>query len=77
MASYQKCPIQTGQTTCGVPSFICVGVFSGVNRPIFALNGPLQIEQVNSENDDSDDDPLALALCSVLFLSASQILFGS
>ena len=44
-------------------------------RPIFffALNCLLQIEQVNSENDDSDDDPLALALPSLCFLSASQI----
>ena len=41
---------------------------------MFALNCLLQIEQVNSENDASDDDSLALAL---RFLSASPILLDS
>ena len=45
--------------------------------PIFALNCHLQIEQVNSENDDSDVDPLALALRSLRFRSASRTLFAS
>ena len=45
--------------------------------PMFALNCLLQIEQVNSENDDSDDDLLALALRSLRFRSASQTLFVS
>ena len=31
-------------------------------KPILALNCRLQIEQVNSESNDSDDDPLPLAL---------------
>ena len=35
------------------------------------------IEQVNHGNDDSDDDPLALALRSLRFRSASQRLFAS
>ena len=38
-------------------------------RTILALNCLLQVEQVNSEHDNSDDDPLALAL---RFCSASQ-----
>ena len=42
-------------------------------RPMFALNCLLQIEQVSSENDDSDDDLFALALRSFRFRSASQI----
>ena len=45
--------------------------------PILALNCLLQTEQVSSENGDSDDDHLALALCSLCFLSASQIFFAS
>ena len=45
--------------------------------PMFALNCLFQIEQVGSESDDTDDDPLSLALCSLCFLSASQILFAS
>ena len=45
-------------------------------RPFFPLNYLLQIKQVNSENDDSDDNPLALALLSLCFLSASQTLFA-
>ena len=35
-----------------------------------------EIEQVNSDCPDSDEDPLALALRSLRFLSASQILFA-
>ena len=46
-------------------------------RPIVTLNCLLQIEQVNSENDDFDDDPLAPTLCSLRFLSALQILYNS
>ena len=37
----------------------------------------LQIEQVKSDCTVSDDDPLVLALHSLRFLSASQILFAS
>ena len=44
---------------------------------ILALNCQLQIEQVNSDCTNSDDDPLALVLRSLRFLSASQILFAS
>ena len=36
-------------------------------KPICALNCLLQIEQVNSENDDSDDERLTLALRSLCF----------
>ena len=43
----------------------------------FALTCLLQIEQVNFESDDSSDDPLALALRSLRFRSASQTLFAS
>ena len=59
--------------------FMCAGViFDGwFNKSIFVLNSLLHIKQVNSEIDDSDDDPLALALGSLRFLSASQILFAS
>ena len=35
-------------------------------------NCRLQVEQVNSEDNDSDGDPLALALRSLRFLSASK-----
>ena len=35
--------------------------------PVLSLNSLLRIEQISSENDDSDDDPLALALCSLGF----------
>ena len=35
------------------------------------------LQSVNSENEESDDDPLALALRSLHFLSASQTLFAS
>ena len=45
--------------------------------PFFARNSLLQKEQVNSENDDTDGDPLALALRSLRFRSASQTLFAS
>ena len=31
----------------------------------------------NSENDDTDDGPLTLALCSLCFLSDLQTLFAS
>ena len=48
-------------------------------RPIFALKCMLQLEQVNSENDDSDDDPLTLAwlpfcsfCCNVTLLDPAQ-----
>ena len=41
---------------------------------IFALNCLLQIEHVNSENEDTDGDPLVLALRSLRFRSASQTL---
>ena len=41
-----------------------------------ALNCLLQIEQVNSESDDSDDDPLAQGLYSLRFHSASQTPFA-
>ena len=51
---------------------MCWCIFRRLIRSIFALNCLLQIEQVNSENDNSDDDPLALAL---RFLFASQILY--
>ena len=44
---------------------------------MFALYCLLQIEQVNSEGDDSDDDPLVLALRSLRFLIASQTIFAS
>ena len=46
-------------------------------KPIFALNCRLQVEQVNSGNNDIGDYPLALALRSLRFLSASQTLFAS
>ena len=47
--------------------FACV---CSLIRPILALNCQLQIEQVNSENDDSDDDPLALcAFAQLCYLS--------
>ena len=40
---------------------------------MFVLNCLLQIEQVNSKNDDSDDDPLALALHSLhIYLDPDQ-----
>ena len=45
-----------------------------VTRPILALNCLLQTEQVNFEDDDSDYDPLALALRSLHFCSALQTL---
>ena len=48
-----------------------------VNRPISALNCLLQLEQVSSDNDYSDDDPLALDSRSLRFRSASQTLFAS
>ena len=41
---------------------------------MFALNFPLQVEQVNSEDNDSDVGPLALALCFLRFLSPSHTL---
>ena len=44
---------------------------------MFAPNFLLQIEQINFENDASDDDSLALALCSSRFLSASHVRFAS
>ena len=37
----------------------------------------LQTQQVISENDDSDDGPLTLVLCSLCFFSHSQTLFAS
>ena len=49
------------------------------SRPILALNCLLQKEEVDSEDEDSDDDPLvmALRLCSALqtlgFTEASRI----
>ena len=56
--------------------FICVGqFFLFLTRPILALNCRLQIEQVNIM--DSAGGPLVLALHSLRFLSASQILFFS
>ena len=58
--------------------FICVGqfvffFFLFLTRPILALNCRLQKEQVNIM--DSAGGPLVLALRSLRFLSASQILF--
>ena len=54
--------------------FICVGqFFLLLTRPILALNCRLQVEQVNIMN--SAGGPLVLALRSLRFLSASQILF--
>ena len=44
---------------------------------MFALTCLLQIEQVNSESDDTDDDPLSLALRFLRFRSASQTLFAN
>ena len=44
---------------------------------MFALNCLLQVEQVSSESDDHDDDPLALALRSLRFFYSPQILFAS
>ena len=41
---------------------------------MLALNYLLQTEQVNSEDDDPDDDPLALALSSLSPFSALQTL---
>ena len=46
-------------------------------KPIIALNCGLQVDQVKSENRHSDNDPLALALHSLRFLSALQTLFAS
>ena len=46
-------------------------------KATFCSKLSVQIEQVSSESDDSDDDPLALALRSLRYLSASQILFAS
>ena len=44
-----------------------------MTRPILALNCRLQVEQVNVM--ESAGGPLVLALRSLRFLSASQILF--
>ena len=46
-------------------------------KPVFDLNCRLQVEQVYSGNNDIDKYPLALALRSLRFLSASQTLFAS
>ena len=42
-----------------------------------ALNCGLQIEQVNSDSNDTDDASLTFALHSLRFLSCSQIHFAS
>ena len=52
---------------------MCWSVFLLLTRPILALNCRLQVEQVNIM--DSAGGPLVLALCSLRFLSALQILF--
>ena len=39
---------------------------------VLLWNCRLQVEQVNSEDNDSDGNPLALALRSLRFLSASK-----
>ena len=55
--------------------FMCIGcVLWWLIRPSFTLNCLLQIEHINSENDDTDVDPLALALRFLHFRSASQTL---
>ena len=41
------------------------------------FSSKMQIEQVSSQNNDSDDDPLALTLRSMCFRSASQTLLAS
>ena len=46
-------------------------------KPILALHCPLQVEYVNSDNNDSDDDPLALSLRSLCLLSSSRTLSAS
>ena len=42
-----------------------------------ALNSLLQIVQVNSEDDDSNYDPMAMALRSERFCSALQTVLAS
>ena len=43
--------------------------------PFLALNCRLKVEQVHSDCNDSDDDPLALALHYLRFLLASKTYF--
>ena len=56
---------------------MCRCVLWWLIRPIAALKCLLQIEQVSSENDESDDDHFALALPSLRLRSASQTFFAS
>ena len=54
------------------------GLVSSLMTDYANLSSKLSIaNRVNSENDDSDGDPLGLAFRSLHFCSASQTLFAS
>ena len=52
-------------------------MYECVIKQTLALNCRLQIEQVNTDCNDSDDDPLAFSLLSLRFLSAPYVFFVS